>query len=109
MATIVRDEQLLKALVVYVNSYQYSEAPSIKVIETKGWTIYSSELLINQGRSMANCNVVWIDSGQFLYRVKISGSFKSDILHLWNSLVIEGKQFHFEYDNNRRYVSANIL
>lgn len=103
------DETLLKSIVTYENSNKFSEAPSIKVIKTKGWKFYISTQLINQSQMRGNTNTVFIDSGQFLYRIYIAGGFKSDILHLLNSLKIEGKQLRFQYNTARQLESIEII
>ena len=99
---------LLKAMALYENSNQYSSPPIINVYKQNRWTFYASENMLNSSPMSSKNNLLFIDSGQFLYRIKIQGGFKSDIPHFLNSLVIEGKQLSFDYDENDKLINIGL-
>lgn len=87
----------MKALLVYEMSNRLHSPPEILEKEVDAWTFYVSERQVNTGRRMDRTNLFFLETGQYIYRLNISGGFESDIPHFFNHLSIEGKQLQFEY------------
>ncbi len=105
----------LKAVVAYENTHSYSKYiaktkhPKAIKLKSNGYEIFISEKLLNIGRFITRTNFFFIKSKNYLYQFKISGGFKSDILHFLNSIEINGDRLKATYYGNEILKNAEIL
>lgn len=91
----------LSTIVAYDNSNQVSKPADIKKVTLGEWSVFASNRMANPMRRFGTGNMILVKTPSRIYRIRITGGFKSDILPFFNSLEIEGQQLKFEYEEER--------
>ena len=81
--------------------FPFAEAPKLYRQDLKGWTFWTTKRMLNKSKKGTPNSVVFVRTDAALFRINLTGGFTSDVPFFLNSLVLEGHQLSFDFDEDK--------
>lgn len=81
--------------------FPFAEAPKLYRQDLKDWTFWTTKRMLNKSKKGTPNSVVFVRTDAALFRINLTGGFTSDVPFFLNSLVLEGHQLSFDFDEDK--------